>query len=54
MNKADISAVKEINERINRIEMMMHEYLSADSNEDEFDDRDSNFEDDVDSAELKD
>ena len=54
INKADISAVKEVNERINRIEMMMHEYLSADSNEDEFDDRESNFEEDVDSAELKD
>ncbi|CDW80056.1 UNKNOWN [Stylonychia lemnae] len=54
INKADISAVKEINERINRIEMMMHEYLSADSNEDEFDERDGSFDDDVDSAEMKD
>lgn len=55
-NKADISAFQEIQERVQRIEMIMHEVLSeGDSNHDEYDENEDRiFDDDVDSEELKD
>eukprot|EP00347_Sterkiella_histriomuscorum_P002499 403367914 len=54
-NKADISAFQEMQERVQRIEMIMHEVLSGDSNHDEYDENEERtFDDDVDSEELKD